>query len=57
MPAEEKLRWADYIIDTSDALEETIAQTERVYAKLLEDVEVKRRKKAPSRAGRKAEVA
>jgi dephospho-CoA kinase len=37
MPAEEKLRYADYIIDASGSIERTIAQTEAVYAKLLED--------------------
>jgi dephospho-CoA kinase len=41
MPAEEKKNYADYVIDTSGALEEMIAQTERVYARLLEDYRIK----------------
>jgi dephospho-CoA kinase len=39
MPVEEKLRYADYIIDASGSLERTIAQAVAVHAKLLEDYE------------------
>jgi dephospho-CoA kinase len=34
MPQEEKQKFADYLIDTSDGFELTRAQTERVYADL-----------------------
>jgi len=37
MTNEEKIRYADYIVDASGSLERTIAQAEAVYAKLLED--------------------
>lgn len=43
MPQEEKLRHADYAIDTNGSLPETIEQTERVYARLLQDAEFKRK--------------
>ena len=42
MPLAEKLRYADYVIDTSGSLRETIEQTEKVYAGLLQDAELKR---------------
>ncbi len=42
MPGEEKLRHADYVIEASGSLRETIEQTERVYAALLQDAELKR---------------
>jgi dephospho-CoA kinase len=42
MPQEEKLRHADYTIDTSGSLAETVEQTEQVYAHLVQDAEVKR---------------
>ena len=38
---EEKLKHADYTIDTSGTLAETIEQTERVYAQLVQDNELK----------------
>jgi len=38
---EEKLKHADYTIDTSGTLAETIDQTERVYAQLVQDSELK----------------
>jgi dephospho-CoA kinase len=38
---EEKLKHADYTIDTSGTLAETIEQTERVYAQLVQDSELK----------------
>ncbi|MCJ7644302.1 MAG: dephospho-CoA kinase [Candidatus Aminicenantes bacterium] len=41
---EEKLKHADYVIDTSGTLAETIEQTERVYAQLVLDGELKRTK-------------
>jgi len=42
MPQDLKLRHADYAIDTSGTLAETVEQTERVYARLVLDAEVKR---------------
>jgi dephospho-CoA kinase len=52
MPSEERLRFADYTIDTSGSFERTIALAEAVYARLLEDFERKRerlsRRKVPS---------
>jgi len=42
MPSEEKLKYADYIIDTSGALEKTVEQTERVFRSLMLDYELKR---------------
>jgi dephospho-CoA kinase len=41
MKPEEKLKFADYIIDTSGALQDTVEQTERVYRNLMIDFEVK----------------
>jgi dephospho-CoA kinase len=41
MPAEDKRPYADYAIDTSGIIEETIRQSEQVYAKLLKDLERK----------------
>jgi dephospho-CoA kinase len=41
MPGEEKLRHADYVIEASGSLRETIEQTERVHAALLQDAELK----------------
>jgi len=38
---EEKLKHADYMIETSGTLAETIEQTERVYAQLVQDSELK----------------
>ena len=38
---EEKLKHADYTIETSRTLAETIEQTERVYAQLVQDSELK----------------
>jgi dephospho-CoA kinase len=37
MPVREKLRHADYAIDTSGTLAETVERTERVYARLILD--------------------
>lgn len=45
MPAEERLKYADYIIDTSGTIEETRAQTEKIYENLLRDYEEKNRNK------------
>lgn len=42
LPVEEKLKYADYIIDASGTIEETIAQTEKVYQSLLKDLEAKK---------------
>jgi len=41
MPPEEKLKYADYIIDSSGSLQSTIEQTERVYRNLMLDYEMK----------------
>jgi dephospho-CoA kinase len=42
MPRKEKLRHADYAVDTTGSLEETIEQTERVCACLRQDAELKK---------------
>ncbi len=42
LPLEEKLKYADYIIDASGTIEQTIAQTEKVYQSLLQDLEAKK---------------
>jgi dephospho-CoA kinase len=39
MPQEEKLRQADYAVDTTGSLAETVEQTERLYARLFQDAE------------------
>lgn len=44
LPVEEKLKYADYVIDTSGTIEETLAQTEKVYQSLLKDLEAKKRR-------------
>ena len=51
MPVAQKLRHADYVIDTSGSLRETIEQTEKVYAGLLLDADLHRlsKKKPASR--------
>jgi len=41
MPAEVKRTYADYVIDTSGHLEQTIARSEEVYRKLLRDYKQK----------------
>jgi len=43
MPRKEKLRHADYAIDTSGSLAETVEQTEQVCARLHQDAELKKR--------------
>jgi dephospho-CoA kinase len=45
MPQEEKLRYADFKIDTSGSFEETRGQTERVYAELRRLADESRREK------------
>ena len=53
MPADEKRRRADYVIDTSGPMEETLAGAERVFALLLEDAARKDRgEKLPPLTGR-----
>ncbi|MCX7973618.1 MAG: dephospho-CoA kinase [Candidatus Aminicenantes bacterium] len=42
LPVKEKLKYADYVIDTSGTIEETLAQTEKVFQSLLKDLEVKK---------------
>ena len=49
MPAVDKRSYADYAIDTSGTIEETIRQSEQVYAKLLKDFE--RKNQAGRRGG------
>ena len=44
MPLKDKLAYADYVIDTSGTLAETVEQTERVYAQLMRDYELKTQK-------------
>lgn len=41
MPPEEKLKYADYVIDTSGSIQETIERTEQVFRSLLQDYELK----------------
>jgi len=41
MPPEEKLKFANYIIDTSSTLKSTIEHTERVFRNLMMDYEIK----------------
>ena len=41
MPAKEKLKYADYVIDTSGSLRKTREQTEQVFKRLLEDYKMK----------------
>lgn len=43
MPAKEKLRHADYAVDTSGTLAATVDQTERVYAQLVRDAELNKK--------------
>ena len=43
MPLREKLRHADYAVDTSGALAATVEETERVYGQLVRDAELKKR--------------
>jgi dephospho-CoA kinase len=42
MPVKDKLRLADYAIDTTGSLAATIEQAERVYAQLVRDAELKK---------------
>ncbi|MGZ5487071.1 MAG: dephospho-CoA kinase [Candidatus Aminicenantales bacterium] len=42
MPLREKLHHADYTVDTSGTLAATVDQTERVYAQLVRDADLKR---------------
>ena len=42
MPVRDKLKHADYAIDTSGTLAGTVEQTERLYAQLVRDAEQKR---------------
>ena len=41
MASEEKLKYADYIIETSGSLQSTVEQTERIYRNLVIDHEMK----------------
>ena len=43
MPMKEKLKFADYIIDTSGSFPETVEQTERVFRQLRQDSDLKSR--------------
>jgi len=40
MPRIEKLRHADYAVDTSGTMEATVEQTERLYARLVQDAQM-----------------
>lgn len=42
MLPEEKLKYADYVIDSSGSLQETVEQTERIFRNLMLDYELKR---------------
>lgn len=42
MPPQEKLKLADYVIDSSGSLQKTVEQTERVFRSLMIDYELKR---------------
>jgi dephospho-CoA kinase len=44
MPLSEKIRYADYVIDTSGTKENTMARTKTVYESLVSFEEAKRRK-------------
>jgi dephospho-CoA kinase len=46
MPQEKKLKFADYIIDTSGSLRQTLEQAEQVYRNLMIDFVLKSSKKA-----------
>jgi dephospho-CoA kinase len=43
MPAAEKLDFADYVVDTSGSIEETVARSEALYESLQRDERAKRR--------------
>ncbi len=45
MTPEEKTKYADYIIDSSGTLEETVEQTERIFRNLILDYELKQKKR------------
>ena len=42
LPADARLAWADYVVDTSGALADTIGRSEALYAELLRDERAKR---------------
>ena len=42
MPVREKMKHADYTVDTSGSLAETVDQAERIYAQLVRDAELKK---------------
>jgi len=48
MPAAEKLKHADYVVDTSGSLEQTARRTEQVYKKLLRAYRNKQKKRPGS---------
>jgi dephospho-CoA kinase len=39
-PSEEKLKYADYVIDTSGTIQETVEQSERVFRSLMSDYDL-----------------
>ena len=49
MKPEEKLKVADYIIDTSGSLQETVERTEQVFRNLIVDYELKASSKEETR--------
>ncbi|MEW5901173.1 MAG: dephospho-CoA kinase [Acidobacteriota bacterium] len=51
MPGAEKVKHADYLIDSSGTIEETAAQTQHVYRRLLSDYRAKQRRLAQGRPG------
>lgn len=46
MEPEKKLKYADYVIDSSGSIESTVEQTEQVYRSLMMDYEIKYGKKS-----------
>lgn len=48
MSAVEKLKHADYVVDTSGSLEQTARRTESIYRKLLRDYRIKEKKRPGS---------
>ncbi len=52
MPSGQKVKQADYVIDTSGSLEETIRQSEVLYRRLLADYRKKNKKDVRPRQAR-----
>lgn len=50
-PTVKKLKYADYVIDTSGTIEETLAQAEKVYQQLCADLEAKKGEESSFQTG------